>query len=50
MPKIVPKCSCGGSLTITGEIRENNWRVGFHLICKNCSKKWKYYKGSYYKE
>ena len=41
------RCTCGGDLALTGEIREGAWRVGFRLTCRQCGKKWKYTRGFY---
>src|SRR5437899_13094757 len=51
MSRTVPRCSCHGELTITGEIRSpDGWRTGFNLQCKQCGKKWTYSGGVYRQE
>jgi len=48
MSRVVPRCSCGGELVITGEVRTpDGWRTGFKLQCKKCGRRWTYSGGIY---
>lgn len=35
-------CDCKNPLEITGEIKEEGWRIGFLLACGKCGKKFEY--------